>query len=229
MLNINNASPLQKIRLQILRLHAPFHREASISVMTGKKPHRDAIFLKWKINFAVFWYNKIIKNMKKIVIIFIILIFILGIAFYFLFLRTSSPTPPPSQVNGFPITPPSPPPILPNPDQKTFIIETPAGGIEVNNFIKDAQPQANDIFLLKETGLYAIYYDARFSSFSIILLAEPLISARQEAEIGILDIVRIDSGALCKLDISLTVPAAVNPNIAGKEYGISFCPGGIPF
>ncbi len=119
----------------------------------------------------------------------------------------------------------------PDPNAPTIEVPTASGGkIPVNNFYKhpvELSP-AGDV-LIAETSNYRFLYIPFDGSFLIVIVNPNMYLARAVAESDVPVILGIPPKEVCALKISLGVPRAVNEAASGREYGISFCPGGIPF
>ena len=80
---------------------------------------------------------------------------------------------------------------------------------------------------LKEADpYYSIVYGSN-SSILIFLLAEPLTTARARAEEKLKEFIPIPEDVLCSLKVSVKTTDTINPMYAGKELGLSFCPGAV--
>ncbi len=75
--------------------------------------------------------------------------------------------------------------------------------------------------------LYQIFYYTFDQSIGVALLGEPLAVARAAAEESLQRRLGIGGGDLCHLMIRVSVPNFVDPSLAGRELGISTCPGAV--
>ncbi|HRH55447.1 MAG TPA: hypothetical protein PK609_01105 [Candidatus Paceibacterota bacterium] len=108
--------------------------------------------------------------------------------------------------------------------------------VSVLNFTKEDQPEwAGD------SAGYQVAGDADNSSFLITyipaddsgsqaqflvaLLSEPVGAARSSAEAALKTRLALSNSELCSLDVQVWTNADVNSMYAGKDLGLSFCPG----
>lgn len=77
--------------------------------------------------------------------------------------------------------------------------------------------------LFVENERYVIMYYEAFDKFSIFIQGGPPEVARQEAEQVFLELVDGNQELACELNPTLTVAKWVNPLLAGKDLGLSFC------
>lgn len=113
---------------------------------------------------------------------------------------------------------------------------TKSGGvITVTDFKKDPETQSypnNSLYYLSG-GLtpsptktaFSIFYAVADKSFHITLLREPIRETRASAEQTLLKKLGITEVQACSLAIYVGVPISVNEYFAGRELGLSFCPG----
>lgn len=119
-----------------------------------------------------------------------------------------------------------PPKEYPIPEGDTFTIQTPQGGVVVNNFymIHPITPDGSGV-MLRDGNDYDIFYSIDFGSFTITLEAQPLNELRGQAEQELLNILGISKTNACKLNMHLNVLNGVDPRTdGGADYGLSFCP-----
>jgi hypothetical protein len=125
----------------------------------------------------------------------------------------------------------TPPPALSPPTDDTFVIQTPSGGVAVRNFYKDNPVIYGDVNVMLATGGdYHIQYERTQGQFFIGLLArtrEQARSMRVRAEDALLEKLGISRQEACKLEVSVAVPGSWNLELAGVNYGLSFCPGAV--
>ncbi len=74
---------------------------------------------------------------------------------------------------------------------------------------------------------YGIQFTPADSSFQIILEAEPLGATRLKAENALRSMTGLSNTVLCTLHVSVTTTADINPQLAGEEFGLSFCPNAV--
>lgn len=130
----------------------------------------------------------------------------------------------------FPETPSS----LVQPDRSTRAIFTRDGRQhEVRDFLED------EVVVSLGEGLYQItplsssdetvYFEAIFnetdSSFAIALLERPFALSRQIAATEIKEKLGLPESVICEMNIFVGVPFDIDPNLAGQNLGLSYCPG----
>lgn len=71
-----------------------------------------------------------------------------------------------------------------------------------------------------------LYYPAQ-SAFSITLLQEPLGQTRLAAEQALRATLKLTDTQLCKLSADIGTIGSVNETYAGRNLGLSFCPGSV--
>ena len=79
-----------------------------------------------------------------------------------------------------------------------------------------------DIVFNKTDG-FEIVYLPKFEQFLISITASPFVENEQAAEDELLTRLGISEEEACQLNVIITTPQSVNPNEAGKNYGLSFC------
>jgi hypothetical protein len=163
--------------------------------------------------------------MKKILIIIAIIV-IIGIAVAIFFMLQKSP----SGSSGGGTTGTLPPiatstPFNP-PSGTTLTIGTSEGSVTVNNFYNGAPWISADhtAVLATTTDAYDITYDTKDSSFNIDIKETPFETIRPEAEAAFLRILGVSQSDACKLIVQVGTTFAVDPNYAGQNLGLSFCP-----
>lgn len=110
-----------------------------------------------------------------------------------------------------------------------------SGVVVVRDFIKDGSAKEDSInkgvYYLAggdPTGdEYSIQYNALDQSFTISLLAEPLGEVRRKAGADLLRALEISQYDACRLRYQVLTPASVNEAYAGRNLGLSFCPGAV--
>lgn len=192
--------------------------------------------------------------MKKSTITVIILIVVLiGVIIFFLFakhpgtsggLTGSNGGSTANQGNGssettLPITTPPTTPAtttpLSTPQGNQFAIQTPNGQVLVNNFYQNptssTQVYDSNVLIISNSD-YQLDYIRDDSEFIISLFAYSTDQARTqrtEAESAFLTTLGITQSDACKLNVSLGVPISYDADLAGPNYGLSFCPSGVSF
>lgn len=133
-----------------------------------------------------------------------------------------------------PLEPPIPEAILPKGD--TFTIETEKGDVTVKNFFKGREKEVTSsgirvvCFNDSEECQHSIYFNWEWKGFAITLMRTPLQKVRDEAEQSLLDSLNISREDACRLNVQLNVANGIDSEYdGGADYGLSFCPNGIPF
>jgi hypothetical protein len=168
--------------------------------------------------------------MKKyfyiMVAIFLILIVVIITVLYINRKKSSETTPPqtPTQV-----------PNLPSPEElkaqgKTTVptIEQGAPAV-IKDPYKDASKVVSGNAEMRNTEYYDIVYIGDQKSFVITIKNSNLNDSRNKAEQAFLDSLGVSKNEACKLTVVLAVSPGANRDVAGRNYGLSFCPNGKPF
>jgi len=87
------------------------------------------------------------------------------------------------------------------------------------------------------TGFYRVETTVNYNSgdeqknesFYLVIENSDVQSARDMLEKDFLEVLGISEKEACKLKITLSVPFGVNEDLAGENYGLSFCPNGKKF
>lgn len=154
-------------------------------------------------------------------------------------------TPTPSVTTPSPTTslPPTSPLVTPSPttpsiapanttEEETLVIGTPSGPVRINNVLiyPDYKPPQDWGVAVRRTGRYDIlFFNKEKEWFLISLYDSDVSAARRDAEQEFLNILGITEGDACKLHVELGVSKDASFDLAGSDYGLSFCPNGIPF
>ncbi len=111
------------------------------------------------------------------------------------------------------------------PTGKTFIIPTEQGDVMVKNFFKTGQPLKGEEpgVLIEETPDYTILFYTKQKEVLISLTSKPVITAKQKAEEALLRLLGTSQEDACKLFSSVRTTVYVDPDLAGRELGLSFC------
>ncbi|MDE2311529.1 MAG: hypothetical protein KGJ93_00360 [Patescibacteria group bacterium] len=120
-------------------------------------------------------------------------------------------------------------PVQPAPAANMLNVPAQGGSIPVQDFTKHPVAALNGTDVIAQNNDYSIVYFTKEQSFLITILSQPAAAVRQAAEQELLRQLQIREADACRLNVSLTVPAAVDANLAGKDYGLSFCPSGLSF
>lgn len=113
--------------------------------------------------------------------------------------------------------------------------------VKMDNFLTNPSVQAdaqnpglyflgNKIELQPATGTlppYAISFDKGSGSFNITLLQKPFGQSRNQAEVYLKNLLKIEEDTMCALQYMVTVPGYVDTAASGIDYRFSFCPGSI--
>ncbi|MDO8529736.1 MAG: hypothetical protein Q7S18_03645 [bacterium] len=150
--------------------------------------------------------------MKKIIIIISIAIAIPSLLFLFLFLKNR---------NNVPV-------------EKGKII-IPAGNkqLPIADYSQNAKRIIDDKdIVIDETEEYDILgfsYNNQRSFLISIKSSDNLEETRKKAENELLSKLEISGEDACLLDVSVNVSKDIDENLAGRNFGLSFCPNGKPF
>ncbi len=117
-----------------------------------------------------------------------------------------------------------------NPGSTLTIMSRDRKSFQVPDFTKQNQPptaNAQDGYNIAGSGASAfhILYFPLDSSILVSLYAEPLGDTRLAAESALRTALGLSNSQLCSLLVSVRTSSDVNPYYAGKELGLSFCPG----
>jgi len=78
------------------------------------------------------------------------------------------------------------------------------------------------------TTTFGIVFNENNGSFAIGLEVEPIAQTRLDAEVHLMQILKISEKELCLLNVFVGVPDRVNSFLSGRNLGVSFCPGAVP-
>ncbi len=151
------------------------------------------------------------KNIIIGVIVFVMLVVIAALAYAAFSNPSKTATPLPTNAN-------------PTANSNTVAISTPKGAVVVNNFTQNVLSKTESSMTIADTNDYQIVYFQKEGSFLITLASQPATSARIKAETAFLSILNINKEQACKLTVALKIPYSVDENLAGPDYGLSFCP-----
>jgi|GEM_PF-2040107 len=172
---------------------------------------------------------------------FILLIVIMGGVYYLLTRQTTTPTtqiltPPTngtSDTGGIiqpPNRPTSTPPSTGSSKGDKLDIPTKGGTVTVNNFYKNPQTyimnKDNDA-MLKDDPNYQIEYFPQGNGWLISIIDGEPKEVRLIAEQKLLEILGIPKEEACEFNIMLAVSKDISQNLAGPNYGLSWCPNGL--
>ncbi len=111
----------------------------------------------------------------------------------------------------------------------TLVIPVSGGAIPVSNITQNPVQQVEDTVVFAKTSQYTIVYFQKEQTFSISIDSAPVQVARDAAESALLQKLGINKNQACSLTVSTYVPFSVDENLAGQDYGLSFCPSGKAF
>ena len=94
------------------------------------------------------------------------------------------------------------------------------GHFYLGNYIDPGDPTAT-------TFPYIIEYVEETDYFLIALFAEPIGTARQEAEQYLMEKLNLSQDEMCRLRYTVSVPTRINQFYAGQDLRFSFCPDSI--
>lgn len=108
--------------------------------------------------------------------------------------------------------------------------------LSVQNFIPAEQPEwytEGEQLAIAGNGDwdgpgYAIRYSDQTSTFNIGIMREPIGEKRREAEGVLRSLLGIADSDMCRLNMSVYVFGEVSDTYAGRNLGLSFCPGSVP-
>ncbi len=87
-------------------------------------------------------------------------------------------------------------------------------------YISDEKKLGSDV------GFSVAFYEED-GSFAIDITGKPTALYRQKASEYILETLQISETEACKLNVYIGVTFATDPNLSGKNLGLSFCPGSV--
>lgn len=131
-----------------------------------------------------------------------------------------------------PVVPPvTIPPKLPPPTEDDMVIHTTKGDVNLGNVYAEKIPNTEfDLsFTFRRNDDYSMNYFPKDKMFLIVIYNPDIEAGRNKAESNLLDILGATKEQACLLNVELKVPASVNSQAAGFNYGLSFCPSGKPF
>jgi len=116
------------------------------------------------------------------------------------------------------------------PEGDRFEIKTPNGPVSISNVYKKSIGDGgfNGVIFKNNTQYYIAYYPSP-EGFIITIHNKDMEKARIAAETDFIKTLNISKEDACKLNVNLMVPLDINENIAGQNFGLSFCPDGKVF
>lgn len=137
-----------------------------------------------------------------------------------------------NQQNQLPVVPinNTPPFVMPGSDSDKMTISTDSGSININNLYKNpAEKLSMDGVSFDKNSDHLLSFYPQHQGFIITITNPDIEKGRTDAENAFLKDLGITKEQACSLRVTLNVPAYVNDAAAGRNYGLSFCPNGIPF
>ena len=163
--------------------------------------------------------------MKKTVYIYIAIILIFSVAVIVLLLLQKRIEPQGPKMGASTISQEKKPA---NSKEGKITIKTQDGDVDINDVYLVSEEIISGNVTIKTTPEYQIVYSSERQNFIISILSSDLQNARSKAEQEFLKILGIGEEKACLLDVTLGVSKDANPNAAGRNYGLSFCPNGKP-
>lgn len=150
--------------------------------------------------------------MKKIIIIVSIAIAIPSLLFLFLFLKNR---------NNVPV------------EKGKIIVPVGNKQLPIADYSQNAKKIIDDKnIVIDETEEYDILgfsYNNQRGFLISIKSSDNLEVTRKKAESELLSKLEISKEDICLLDVSVNVSKDIDENLAGRNFGLSFCPNGKPF
>ena len=116
----------------------------------------------------------------------------------------------------------------------TLKLKDSGGRISVRNFLSDPNVKklADDFYQITSSGdndgeFSSSYYYTDDGGIILLLTREPLSVARLLAENELRLLLQLPDESLCGLEILVQTNRYVNINYAGRNLGLSFCPGSV--
>lgn len=174
-------------------------------------------------------------NFKMLVLILVPTLLVVVAAFLFFFKKPSttnvSPEKTPSSSSSNKTSFPTDTPFtIPSKDASKMTVDVEGNKIEMNNLYKnpvETFPGNNVAFA--ENDQYHMLFYPKNKGFIIIILDKNIQAGRDKAENDFLTTLGVTKEQACKLTVDLGTIYSVNPSVAGKNYGLSFCPNGKQF
>ncbi|MDP2598450.1 MAG: hypothetical protein Q8P49_01320 [Candidatus Liptonbacteria bacterium] len=113
------------------------------------------------------------------------------------------------------------------PSGEKITIGTAGGSVEINNFYKFAQGLDGEALIIRSTPEYQIIYSDEGSTFGIYVTGGAVDTVLKTAEMDMLSILGISQSQACVLTITWGVSPAVDKNLVGRSYPLSFCVPGV--
>ncbi len=171
------------------------------------------------------------QRRTKIIVILAVIVILIAIASYFYVnKRAAQQLQEPSQLAQPIVSIPPSNFSMPSKSEDKMTLTTSQGDIETNNLYKNPVANlSNNGVAFKESLDYQMNFYPQDEGFIISILNPDIQKARNVAEADFLAALGITKDQACQLKVTLGVPYSVNPQASGRNYGLSFCPNGIPF
>ena len=176
--------------------------------------------------------------MKKTLLVLVIVGLAFGLlyALFVLFIGRSGETDSQPIGGNVAISPRAGPPDIPQGNDQTIPVRTVTGAkVSVRDFRNDPHVEeiSDNNYLLRDTdssstAMYEILYAGNDEGIIVALRKEPLRDTRLTAEMALMRHLNVSRERLCDLSISVSVARDVSAFYAGRELGISTCPGSQP-
>jgi len=163
---------------------------------------------------------------KNLIFIAVLVIFLIGLILLSIFLRSPPKTGPeispsvtvrPTFTSQPTVSFQTSPTILQVP---TIMISQ----VPVNDFFQTGKTvNKNGDVLITDNNQFQILYLKPFNQFLISILSPSFEEARIKAERQFLLSLNISMEEACRLNVRLNTPQFVNPDLAGRDYPLSFC------
>lgn len=104
---------------------------------------------------------------------------------------------------------------------KQNVIENSARKYEMD--VPVAVDKEAEEYRLVETNEYSIVYQKKFDVFIISVTGTPFEQVREKAEQEFLSLTQSTERTACRLNVKIGTPFFANPDLAGKNFPLSFC------
>lgn len=162
---------------------------------------------------------------RKIIFLVILILICLGVLFGIWNLSSPSSPSLPGVSPSLPLAPTADGITrTPAPRGEVFPIDTPQGAVSVKNFIPQSKLITGyDGVYITQTNEYDILYFSESQAILISLSQGPVLAVKERAEKSLLALLAISPEDACKLKVEVRTMISTDPDLAGKELGLSFC------
>jgi hypothetical protein len=108
-------------------------------------------------------------------------------------------------------------------DENSEITEEEREKINIEVFENAQKTTERGDVLFLDTGQFHLVYFSKEDEFLISILANPFEEVRRSAELAFLSTLKIDETTACKLNVTITSPIRINPDLKGQILKLSFC------